>query len=71
MQLVPTPWYLIPDSDDVLGPAGHPVPAHTMRPADRWSTEPLQLRCVYSDEEIMTRALIVLVEHLGGRIEPV
>lgn len=70
MQLVPTPWLLIPDSDDVLGPDGRAIPARVLRPRDPGQLSTLALRVAYSDDEIMTRALIVLVETLG-RVEPV
>lgn len=70
MQLVPTPWFLVPDDDDVLGPDGRPVPARFLRPADPALLSTMALRCAYTDEEIMTRAVIVLVETMG-RIEPV
>jgi hypothetical protein len=70
MQLVPTPWLLIPDGDDVLGPDGRAIPARLLRPRDPGQLSTLALRCVYSEAEIMTRAIIVLVENLG-RVEPV
>lgn len=65
MQLVPTPWFLIPDGDDVLGPDGRAIPARFLRPADPDLLSTMALRCAYTDEETMTRAIIVLVEHLG------
>ena len=70
MQLVPTPWFLIPDTDTVMGPDGRCIPAALLRPSDSGLLSTMALRCAYTDDEIMTRAIIVLVEHMG-RIEPV
>lgn len=70
MQLIPQPWYLIPDTDDVLGPDGRAIPARFLRPRDPGQLSTVALRCVYSESEIMTRAVIALVETLG-RVEPV
>ena len=70
MQLVPTPWFLIPDTDTVMGPDGRCVPAAFLRPADPALLSTMALRCAYTDDEIMARAIIALVDTFG-RVEPV
>lgn len=63
MQLVPQPWFLIPDDATVLAGDGRQLSvAEHGRPLDLTT---FALRCVFTDDELLARALVVLTTVFG------
>lgn len=68
--LVPQPWFMIPSHADVLGPDGQPTPvAQVGYPVDLFT---LAVRCVYTEDEVQARALMIVVRTFGrvSALEP-